>query len=258
MNINESNQTRTAQYLDKFNREKVLKLLINTAEPVIYDVGANSGSSLDEFKSYWPAAYVHSFEPQVECYEELVGRASRYDRVVTHLCAVGSEPTDSATFYTHDVSSGLAGFHRVNLASHDSIHLQKLSDAGDAAAVEAYRATMNRERRVRIVRLDAVMRAAGTGHIDLLKIDTEGFEPEVLEGCGERLVDVDVVLAELMFFDYYERKLSFSDVERYLLPAGFSLYDISHISKNPMNGRTDWVDAIYVNDRRSKGARVGG
>lgn len=27
------------------------------------------------------------------------------------------------------------------------------------------------------------------------------------------------------------------------------LYDISHISKNPMNGRTDWVDVIYVNSR---------
>jgi hypothetical protein len=55
------------------------------------------------------------------------------------------------------------------------------------------------------------------------------------------------VLTELMFYDYYERSLSFSDIEKYLLPAGFTLYDINHISKNPMNGRTDWVDVIYVN-----------
>ena len=52
-----------------------------------------------------------------------------------------------------------------------------------------------------------------------------------------------------MFYDYYERSLSFFDIERFLIPAGFRLYDINHISKNPMNGRTDWVDVIYVNDR---------
>ena len=33
-------------------------------------------------------------------------------------------------------------------------------------------------------------------------------------------------------------------------PAGFHLYDINYISKNPMNGRTDWVDVIYVNKNR--------
>ena len=59
--------------------------------------------------------------------------------------------------------------------------------------------------------------------------------------------NVGVVLTELMFYDYYDRSLSFSDIEKYLIPAGFSLYDINHIAKNPMNGRTDWIDVIYVN-----------
>ena len=65
----------------------------------------------------------------------------------------------------------------------------------------------------------------------------------------ENLSKIDVVITELMFYDFYERNLSFSDIEKHLLPAGFHLFDISHISKNPMNGRTDWVDVIYVNDR---------
>jgi hypothetical protein len=85
--------------------------------------------------------------------------------------------------------------------------------------------------------------------INLLKIDTQGHEPEVLSGLGKRLEDVDVVVTELMFYDYYNRSLSFTDIEKYLMPAGFQLYDISHIAKNPMNGRTDWVDVIYVNNR---------
>ena len=55
-----------------------------------------------------------------------------------------------------------------------------------------------------------------------------------------------IVLAELNFYDLYEHQHSFSELEKYLLPHGFKLFDISHISKNPMNGRTDWVDVVYV------------
>ena len=76
--------------------------------------------------------------------------------------------------------------------------------------------------------------------------------PKKFDGLGNRLSDIDLVITELMFYDYYERSLSFSDIEKYLLPSGFKLYDISHISKNPMNGRTDWVDIVYINDRIRK------
>jgi hypothetical protein len=31
-----------------------------------------------------------------------------------------------------------------------------------------------------------------------------------------------------------------------LKPHCFKLFDISHVSKNPLNGRTDWVDVIYT------------
>jgi hypothetical protein len=55
-----------------------------------------------------------------------------------------------------------------------------------------------------------------------------------------------VVLTELMLFDFYDRQLTFTDIEKHLLPAGFHLYDICNISKNPMNGRTDWVDLLYI------------
>ena len=64
--------------------------------------------------------------------------------------------------------------------------------------------------------LDDYLQKAGVKYVDLLKIDTQGFEPEVLEGTGELLQNVDVVLTELMFYDYYERSLSFSDIEKYV------------------------------------------
>lgn len=245
-----TNQDRTAEYLERFDRERTLKFLIPDANPLIFDVGANVGTSLDEFKTWWPDAHVHCFEPQQECWAELEKRTAKYPRgdTVVGRFAAGNETRNEATFYSHDVSSGTSGFHRVNLDSLDSIQLRKAAESAPTTLAE-YERSFNHERTVQVVRLDEYMSASAIQRVHLLKIDTQGYEPEVLDGLGTRLSDVDVVVSELMFYDYYERSLSFTSIERFLLPSGFRLYDISHIAKNPMNGRTDWVDVIYIHDR---------
>ncbi len=245
-----SNQDRTSEYLEKFDREKTLKYLIGENAPVIIDVGANVGSTLNEFKGWWPEAKVFCFEPQKECWDSLQRYAENYkeNEVTIVRKAAGNQSSDDSVFYSHDLSKGISGFNKVNMKSNDSIQLNKLESA-DQIDRDQYSDGFNHERVVSTVRLDEYSQDIGLMHVDLLKIDTQGFEPEVLEGMGEMLANVDVVLTELMFYDYYERSLSFSDIEQYLLPAGFALYDINHISKNPMNGRTDWVDVIYVNKK---------
>jgi FkbM family methyltransferase len=249
-----TNQERTAEYLKRFDREKTLKTLIKDSRPVVFDVGANIGATVDEFKGWWPEAVIHCFEPQEECWTALEERIGKYKggKVVLNRFAAGNRFDDRAAFYTHDISSGVSGFNRINLRSLDSLQLKRLADT-DPPSLDAYRRSLNHERTVKVVRLDDYLASSKVDHVNLLKIDTQGYEPEVLEGLGGRLTDVDVVITELMFYDYYERSLSFSDIERFLLPAGFQLYDISHISKNPMNGRTDWVDVIYLNKRLRTG-----
>lgn len=249
MNHDSSNRNRIAEYLDKFDKSKVLKQLIKADSPVIFDVGANVGETLNEFKSWWPSAKIHCFEPQKECFEALEVIVRKFpDDIKVNLCAVGNESVSNATFYTHDINNEISGFNKINLESLDSIYLNKVI-GGKPEALSEYKEILNHKRHVDVIRLDNYMSSQGIDNVNLIKIDTQGFEPEVLEGLGERLCDVDIILTELMFFDYYERRLSFSDIEKFLIPAGFELYDISHVSKNPMNGRTDWADIIYVNNR---------
>lgn len=250
-----SNQERTAEYLEKFDRGRTLQFLLKTKNPIIFDVGANMGSSLLEFQNYWPESILHCFEPQEECWESLenIQRESKENSVFIIKEAVGNVVSKNQVFYTHDISKGISGFNRVNMTSKDSIELSKRSGAPESSA--DYSKAFNHERMISTMRLDDYFKFHSIKKLDLLKIDTQGFEPEVLEGCGANLKNISVVLTELMFYDYYERSLSFSDIEKHLLPAGFKLYDINHISKNPMNGRTDWVDVIYVNDECIGGFR---
>jgi len=102
---------------------------------------------------------------------------------------------------------------------------------------------LKKEHQVQTHRLDDIPEIKKA---DFLKMDIQGAEPKVLKGAKERLGNFDIILTELNFYDLYKKQVSFYDIEQYLKPAGFKLFDISHISKNPINGRTDWVDVIYT------------
>ena len=106
-----TNQDRTNEYLKIFNREKVIKFLIKKGDPVIFDVGANVGDTLVEFKKYWPNSIVHCFEPQEECCRSLENRIEdhNYKNVFVNKYAVGDKFDNQAIFYLHDVGSGQAG-----------------------------------------------------------------------------------------------------------------------------------------------------
>ena len=73
-----TNEERTAQYHEQFDREKTLGMLLTKERPTIFDVGANVGATLEEFKQWWPKAQVHCFEPQEECWDKLEALAAQY------------------------------------------------------------------------------------------------------------------------------------------------------------------------------------
>lgn len=241
-----SNQERTKLALQKFDRGAVLHSLISAENPLIFDVGANQGQSVDYFKKLFPQCKIHCFEPDPQSFSRLKENVDYPDVILNNLAA--SNKIGKVPFYQQNVSSGLNGFHKVNLASRDSISLQEVKSKGRKEQIE-YSNDFNSKIIVEACTLEKYFIEHQLNHIHILKIDTQGHEPEVLQGFGSCLDKVDVVLLELMFYDYYERSVSFYDVEQFLRPFGFHLYDLSHIAKNPMNGRTDWVDAIYIVNR---------
>jgi|TARA_R100000479_G_scaffold175371_2_gene126252 FkbM family methyltransferase len=237
-----NNLERTLEYFRHFDRKGLLKKLVNKDEPVILDIGASVGQTLKEFKEIWPNSYVHCFEPLVESYNELV--KNNFKRVKYNNFALGNENSMRKKFYYHKVQPMLSGFEKINKRSKDSIAINNPSMAGISKG--EFVKNINDEITVEVKTLDDCW---FSGDIDIIKLDAQGGESKIFEGAQETLKRTKVVLTELHFYDLYENKKSFSDIEKYLHPAGFRLYDISHISKNPMNGRTDWVDVIYTKEK---------
>ncbi len=51
-----------------------IKELIHESQPIILDIGANSGQSIQLFKRIWPASTIHSFEPTSSLANKLLER----------------------------------------------------------------------------------------------------------------------------------------------------------------------------------------
>lgn len=230
--------TRNKEYQDKFNREVLLQRLVNTDSPVIFDIGAHRGESIDYFLKLFPKARIYSFEPDPDSFRELAG--TRTSENVSCFNLAVSDKEGTASFFRNTISH-TNSLLKVNFDSRDSIKLSEAKEKQDTG----FYGNFNEEAQVRTTTVKAFMQEQGIEHLDLLKIDVQGAEEQVLAGCADALQRIDVVLMEICFFDYYENSTSFYDVERHLLPNGHRLFSIPTISSNPMNGRTDWVDTLY-------------
>ena len=230
---------RNEEYKRLFNRELLIQNLVSNKCPVIFDIGAHNGQSVQYFKKLFPESIIYSFEPDPESFDVL---SSKHIDGVSYYNQAISDFDGCATFYRNKISHTNSLF-KVNLNSKDSIGITSAKINND----KQYLSGFNSEYKVSATMLDSFTKKHCIGRIDLLKIDVQGAECHVLRGGQNSLKTTRAIVLEISFFDYYEHQTSFLNVESILSPLGFKLYSISEISNNPLNGRTDWAEVVYVN-----------
>lgn len=98
---------------------------------------------------------------------------------------------------------------------------------------------------VEVSTVDDFCAAHGISRIDLLKIDTQGFDLEVLKGAAGALSSgvVRHVLVELNFVDLYVSQCSPWVVQSLLSDARFHLVD--YYEKNRQGPELGWCTALF-------------
>jgi len=226
-----------------FNRDKIFDFLLKSiSSPVIFDVGANIGQSVDLFKEKSPNSKIHSFEPDSEAYDSLQKNVEKYENVYAYHLGVGAKSEKLIlNRYDHCESNSFIPI------SKDSYSFKMASHKKVNAALKGEVTTQETE----VVSLDDFCKSKEIPEIDLLKVDVQGFENEVLKGAKILISQsrIKVIIVEVTFDDLYANKgNSFYELESNLIPFGYSLYDISHIYKNLSIGKTCWVDAVYISN----------
>jgi len=136
--------------------------------PVVLDVGANVGAYSREVARVNPSARVFAFEPHPLTFEKLVSNLGSDRNFHPYDYALGAQPGCS-TLYDRESGNG---------SSHASIFREVIEDIHDARA---------RGYDIKVRTLDQFVEENRLERIDLLKIDTEGYELNVLRG-GARTI----------------------------------------------------------------------
>ena len=233
-NVGQSKK-RTQEYEIEFSTSKLFHSLIRTRKPIILDVGAFQGESYEFYRNIFEHSIIYSFEPDPDSFEILTRKARK-----NHHCfnIALFNTSGSIPFYRNPISHTNSPY-KVNAKSRDSINVNEASNTTNNL-------TSNVEILVEAKTLDQIIAEEAIDRIDLLKIDVQAAEVLVLQGARKALGITEVVVIEISFFDYYENSSSFGQVEELLRPAGLSFFGLIDISQNPMNGRTDWVEAVYT------------
>lgn len=129
---------------------------------LVFDVGANDGSTAESALKEFPGAQVVSFEPHPTTFNALNARIAGNPRHRSVNVALGSEAGE-AELFVYDES-------KVNSLTPNAQYAKRYGKTGQSI-------------RVAITTLDTFCMENGIDGVDVLKIDTEGFDLVVLEGC---------------------------------------------------------------------------
>ncbi len=149
--------------VNKGDKTLMTKLLKKTGKQLVIDVGANVGNYAEEVLSYNPEIDLYAFEPHPK------------------------------TFLTLEEKAKKLGFKTINKGCADTIGKLKFYDYANNDGSEhatllegVFTDLYNNEtivHEVEVTTLDAFVLEHKIEQVDLLKIDTEGFEYSVMNGC---------------------------------------------------------------------------
>lgn len=232
---------RNIQFQETFTRGRVISDYIGAERArVVIDVGAYLGETSEWFSKLFPSATIWAIEPNTESFNLLNTKSDA--RLKTFNLAI-SDQDGQVEFHVNRIAP-TSGIHAINPASKDSIALAQ-------SQLDSSKPPQNQRMRTLVMEsktLNTFVAEHEIGFIDLLKIDVQGAEIEVIKGSKEILNQTGTILIEVSLYDYYSKSSSIGEVESILGPNGFTLWSVTDISNNPMNGRTDWLELFYVHE----------
>ena len=106
--------------------------------------------------------------------------------------------------------------------------------------------TLKKEK-VSINTIDNYLISKNIEFIDIVKIDTQGYEPKVLEGALNALKSkkIQTILAEIIISDIYKSNVSFFELEKNLINNGYKLISLDDHG-NLFNKAIFQLNAIYA------------
>lgn len=191
---------------------------------VIYDIGANIGTWTLLAKSFFPDTVIHGFEPLENHIQKFCENTKGVANVHIHAFCLGSENKQT------------------------TINVSSFSDSSsilEATSLEYEQFGIKKagEENVIVKRLEDIIDEGKLPVPDIMKLDVQGYELEVLKGAGNYLKQVQYLIVEVSFKEYYEGQPLFLDIAGYLNKYNFKIYAFGH--STPLGQELGQMDVLF-------------
>ena len=229
-------------FFDFFYKKKLLvhlKNIMSQNDNIFFDVGAHRGETIKLICNNFNAKIIFAFEPLESNFRKLKINTLQYKKyknikIEYFNYALGEKKERKYIKEMIETSSST-----LNPIDENSRYFKrKVFFLGGA-----FRKKIYDKKEVSIERAQDVIINFNIKKIDLLKIDTEGFEFNVIKGFKNELKKVRIILFEHHYDQMIKKEYKYHDINNYLLKKGFKL---KYKFKMPFRKTFEY---LYFNER---------
>ena len=227
-------------FFDQFQQKKIISFFKRTLNypSIIIDVGAHHGETIELFKSNLEIKKLYSFEASPNNFKILEEKINRIDKKnVTEIYNMALGENNTTGFINETKETSSSTINNINLKS--KYFKRKLKVLNIKKGENFFSKVP-----IKIITLDRFIKENNIDKIDMLKMDTEGYEFSVLKGVEINHHKIKFIYFEHHYDDMIKKNYKFSDINRILIKYGFK-----KISKYKMIFRKSF-EYIYENQKK--------
>jgi FkbM family methyltransferase len=195
---------------------------------LLLDVGASTGGYGRLIRSIGYNGTIISFEPVKQSFQTLQQYCTNDKRWTAYNYALGD--TD--------------GYASINVSG--NFDSSSILEMGQSHVANSPHSRIICKEEIEIHKLDSVFNdLKGHSQNILLKIDTQGFEKQVLDGAIKTIPYIRGIQVEMSFEELYKEQVLFDDLKKFIEQLGFTLCLIETGFCSPVTGKLLQSDGIF-------------
>ena len=231
--------------IDFFYKKKITNFFKKNLKEkfiVLFDVGAHNGETILDFLNHFSVKNIYSFEASKQTFNNLeksltkIKEKFKLVNIEIFNFGVGNSNKEKIFYELPDSNSST-----FNIIDQNSSYFKRKNKILSFFFLNKQN-TINQSKVLQI-KLGDFIKEKKIDHIDILKIDTEGYEFNVLLGLKDKLQNVKIVLFEHHYDDMLKKGYTFTDINALLVKHNFKqIYKI----KMPFRKTFEY---IYINKK---------
>ena len=195
----------------------------------IFDIGANEGQFVKELRNYGFDGNVLSFEPILPVHKKLLKNSAKDSKwEIYKPLALGNQNSDNWI----NISKNSVSSSNLNISS------EHVENAPNSIYVKKQ---LIQERKLEDIFFELNIKEKNL----FLKIDTQGYEFEVLKGAEKIINKFKGILVEVSLTQLYEGQKNWLEIIEFVQSKGFLVWSIDRGFSNKKNGKTLQLDICF-------------